>query len=80
METRGNGTRFIEYDKWEIVKHKSYNYAKNGLLKNIMSPIILETNNPALRILLQYTETSLIFVMKYIDMLKHFKNIHWKNR
>jgi hypothetical protein len=80
METRGNGTRFIEYDKWETVKHKSYDYAKNGLLKNIMSPIILETNNPALRILLQYTETSLIFVMKYIDMLKHFKNIHWKNR
>lgn len=80
MEIRSNGTRFNNYDSWEVVKHSPYNYAKHGLLNHIMSKIIVDTNNPALKSILQYTETSLIFVMKYVDILKNFKNIHWKNR
>lgn len=80
MEIRNNGTRFINYDSWEIIKHAPYNYAKNGLLKYIMSKQIVETTNPVLKILLQFVESSLFFVMKYTDILKNFKNIHWKNR
>lgn len=80
MEVRANGMRFNDYDKWEITKHTPYNYAKNGLLNHIMSPAIVNTNNNALKILLQYVESSLMFVMKYTDILKNFKNIHWKNR
>ena len=45
-----------------------------------MSPTIVNTTNPILKQLLNYVETSLIFVMKYIDILKNFKNPHWKNR
>ena len=30
MEIRNNGTRFYNYDKWEDIKHASYNYTKNG--------------------------------------------------
>jgi hypothetical protein len=80
MEVRNNGTRFSEYYKWEIVKHAPYNYAKHGLLKYIMSPSIVETTNPSLKALVQFVESSLFFVMKYTDILKNFKNIHWKNR
>jgi hypothetical protein len=80
MEVRNNGTRFLEYYKWENVKHQSYDYAKYGLLKHIMSPVIVNTTNPVLKVLLQYVESSLMFVMKYTDVLKNFKNIHWKNR
>jgi hypothetical protein len=80
MEIRNNGTRFYNYDTWEDKKHCPYNYAKNGLLKYIMSNQIVNTNNPALKILLQFVESSLFFVMKYTDMLKNFKNIHCKNR
>lgn len=80
MEIRNNGTRFINYDSWEIVKHTPYNYTKYGLLSHIMSKQIVNTNNPALKIVLQFVESSLFFVMKYTDILKNFKNIHWKNR
>lgn len=80
MEVRNNGTRFIEYRQWENTKHQPYDYAKDGLLKYIMSPAIVNTTNPALKTLLQYVETSLMFVMKYTDILKNFKNTHWKNR
>lgn len=80
MEVRNNGTRFYNYDNWEVVKHAPYNYVKHGLLNRIMSASIVNTTNPALKILLQYVESSLFFVMKYTDILKHFKNIHWKNR
>lgn len=80
MEVRNNGTRFLEYYKWENVKHQPYDYARYGLLKHIMSPVIVNTTNPVLKVLLQYVESSLMFVMKYTDVLKNFKNIHWKNR
>ena len=75
MEIRNNSTRFINYDEWEITKFNSYNYVKNGLLTHIMSKPIVNTNNPALKILLQFVESSLFFVMKYTDLLKNFKKI-----
>lgn len=80
MEIRDNGTRFINYDSWESVKHIPYNYTKYGLLNRIMSPAIVNTNNNALKMLLNFVEYSMVFVMKYTDILKNFKNIHWKNR
>lgn len=80
MEIRNNGTRFFNYDKWEIIKNEPYNYIKNGLLNHIMSKQIVNTTNPVLKVVLQYVESSLFFVMKYTDVLKNFKNIHWKNR
>jgi hypothetical protein len=80
MEINNNGTRFNKYYLWEDKKYISYDYARDGLLKHIMSPVILETNNPTLKILLQFVESSLIFAMKYVDILKNFKNTHWKNR
>lgn len=80
MEIRSNGTRFIKYRHWEDVKNSSYDYANEGLLTHIMSPVILNTTNPALKAVLQFVESSLVFVMKYTDLLKNFKNIHWKNR
>lgn len=80
METRNNATRFINYDRWESTKYMPYNYVKNGLLNRIMSSQIANTNNAIFKVLLQFVESSLFFVMKYTDILKNFKNIHWKNR
>jgi hypothetical protein len=80
METNSNGTRFKNYYLWENRKNMPYDYSREGLLKHIMSPVILNTKNTALKILLDYIESSFIFIMKYTDILKNFKNIHWKNR
>lgn len=80
MELRGNGTRFDEYYKWEAKTTREYDYAKHGLLNRIMSPAIVNTTNPLLQVVLQFIESSLVFTMKYVDILKNFKNIHWKNR
>jgi hypothetical protein len=80
MEIRNNGLRFNKYNLWEDAKYLPYDYARNGLLKHIMSSRIVDTTNPALKVILQFVESSLIFVMKYIDILKNFKNIHYRNR
>ena len=80
MEVRGNGTRFNNYDSWEYKKYMPYNYKKEGLLNRIMSPSIINTNNPMLKVILQFVESSLVFLMRYIDILKNFKNIYWTNR
>ena len=80
MEANSNGTRFKNYYLWESRKNMHYDYSREGLLKHIMSPVILNTKNTSLKILLDYIESSFIFIMKYTDILKNFKNIHWKNR
>lgn len=80
MEKHNNGTRFKDYCLWERKLYTAYNYSREGLLKHIMSPVILETKNGPLKILLQFVESSLVFAMKYVDILKNFKNIHWRNR
>ena len=43
MEIRTNGTRFKNYNKWEIIKQASYDYESEGLLNKIMSEPIVNT-------------------------------------
>lgn len=80
MKYNTNGYRFRNYYKWEYKKYSEYDYQRDGLLKHLLPKIIVESQNPILKFILNYVETSLIFLMKYVDKLKNFKNIHWKNR
>ena len=80
MQYRENGTRYKDYCLWEEHKYAPYDYERYGLLKHIMSSPIVNTKNTILQFVLSYYEKSIIFVLKYIDRLKNFKNYHWKNR
>lgn len=80
MITRPINYRYYNYYKWNKAKHEPYDYEKQGLLNKIMSRRILNTNNESLKIILNYLEYSLVFLMKYTDNLKYFKDVHWKNR
>ena len=75
-----NGTRYRYYYKWESKKNEPYNYDVEGLIKRILSKPIANSTNETLGLLLNYFERSLVFLMKSIDYLKHFKNPHWRNR
>lgn len=80
MEYRDNGYRFQNYCEWESTKQTPYDYKRNGLLQHILSRNIVSTENKVLKVILSYYEQSIIFLLKYVDRLKHFKNYHWKNR
>jgi len=80
MTYNDNGNRYKHYQHWENVKNAPYDYERYGLLNKIMSNRIYNTTNEALKVILSYYERSLIFAMKYVDRLKHFKNPYWKNR
>lgn len=80
MEKRPSGTRYKFYDQWDYVKNENYDYEKNGILNKIISHQISESKNEILQIILQYYEQTFIFLMKYIDKLKNFKNCGLKNR
>ena len=75
-----NGKRYKLNYLWEDKKNSPYNYEREGLKSHILSNTIVNSKNPILQTVLKYYETSIIFVLKYIDELKHFKNYHWKNR
>ncbi len=80
MVYKSNGARFKNYSLWETTKQTPYDYERDGLVKRILSKPITDTDNPILQTILKYYETSIVFLLKYIDILKNFKNIHWKNR
>lgn len=80
MTQKSNGYKYKNYCLWESTKQTPYNYEREGLVKRIVSKPIAETKNPILKIVLQIYETSIIFVLKSTDILKNFKNVHWKNR
>lgn len=81
---RTNGTRFEQYYKSEFYREKTknptYNYESNGILVNIMSHKIIESRNKFLQEILSFVEKSLLYLLKYTDELKRFKDVHWKNR
>lgn len=80
MISRQLGARYKYYDEYENKKNQPYNYEKYGLLNKIISSKIINTNNSVLRVILSYYEKSLVFLLKYIDRLKNFKNYNWVNR
>lgn len=80
MEYRENGTRYKNYKKWCVLKNNPYDYENDGLIKHLMSHNITSTNNHVLRVILTYFEKTLVYLLKYVDILKNFKNYHWKNR
>lgn len=85
MIQRSNGHRYINYDKWDVnysVVVKKYDYAKNGLLKHIISHVIYDAavdengnykDNPFGN-LLKYMETSFVICMKFVERMQNFKN------
>ena len=75
-----NGSRYKDNKLWEDKKYSPYDYERNGLLQHILSNRVVNSNNEFLKFILRYYEKSIIFVLKYIDQLKNFKNYHWKNR
>lgn len=74
METHNNGHRYYNYCKWEDKKNQPYDYARNGLLKHLMSTTIIESKNSTLQYLLKYIENTFIIMMKNIERFKHFKD------
>lgn len=75
-----NGLRFNSYRLYETRLHMPYDYANDGLLKHMISPRIRDTKNPVLKYMLHYVESSLVFVMKSVDILQNIHNYNWKNR
>lgn len=80
MEINQNGARYKNYILWSSTKQTPYDYEREGLVKRIVSKPIAQTTNPILKVILKFYESSIVFVFKSIDILKHFKDIHWWNR
>lgn len=80
MIIRANGTRYKAYKELSNKLYQPYDYERYGLLNKIVSHQISNSNNETLNVIKLFFEKSLIFLMKYTDFLKNFKNIHYSNR
>lgn len=80
MQVRKNGFRYEKYKTWGIPPDTTYDYCNNGIIKHMFSNKIANSKNQTLGIILNYFEQSIIFLLKYIDELKYFKDYNRKNR
>lgn len=78
MEYRPLGTRYKGIHKYDIMKHQPYDYKSNGLLNKILPAVIVNTKNKTTRMVLEFVEAVQLFLLEYVDELKHFKNTHRK--
>ena len=80
MNTQVNGKRFESFKEWEKTKNLEYDYAAKGITNKILSKPIANSDNPVLRIILNLYDSTITYMLKAIDILRDFKNIHSKNR
>ncbi len=80
MKVYENGYRYKNYDEFEKKLHQPYDYQKNGLIKHLISHKIVESKNKILQYIIMFIDRSFVYLLKYTDELKYFKNYLWKNR
>ena len=80
MRVNENGHRYVSYSRWERALHRPYDYANKGLMKRLVSNRLANTRNPITRYMMDIEEYSIVFVLKYIDILNNFFNYNWRNR
>ena len=75
------GGRYKNYYRYNPNPRK-YDYEHNGLLNRLMSRTIIRHSESslALQFVLNVFEQSIIFIFKYADKIKNFKNITKYNR
>lgn len=74
MEFRIRGTRRNEFAKHNIERNLSYDYEKEGLINKLLPKVIWQTKNTTTQAMLKYIEATMVWLMKYVDRLKNFKN------
>lgn len=80
MIVMDNGHRFLKYHEYSKELNTPYDYSKNGLLNKMMSEKISQSKSPVLKMMYDFYERSLIFLLQQVDVLAHYKDIAWKNR
>lgn len=61
-----------------MVMHKPFDYKKHGLLKQMLPKVITNTKNSTTKLVLEFVEHAMIFLISYVDELKNFKNPHFR--
>lgn len=78
MEYRTPGTKYQNIGQHDMTMHKPFDYKKHGLLKQMLPKVITNTKNSTTKLVLEFVEHAMIFLISYVDELKNFKNPHFR--
>lgn len=79
MEIRPIGSRRRYIKNYEVSNNQAYDYERYGLLNKVLPKVICETKNTSTRTVLRFVEYILVWLMRYVDDLKNFKNWNYKD-
>jgi hypothetical protein len=80
MTVYPNGKRYQYTKLYDEELNSPYNYSDDGLLRHMMSPRIVDSNNPITRFIVCVFEKEIVMLLKLTDILANFKNPYFKNR
>lgn len=79
MEIRPIGSRRRYVKNYEVSNNQACDYERYGLLNKVLPKVIYETKNTSTKAVLRFVEYILVWLMKYVDDLKNFKNWNYKD-
>lgn len=79
MEIRPIGSRRRYIKNYEVSNNQAYDYERYGLLNKVLPKVICKTKNTSTRAVLRFVEYILVWLMRYVDDLKNFKNWNYKD-
>lgn len=77
-EYRPNGTRWEYTKKHQRAKWQPYDYARQGLLNKLLPEHVYNAKNTTTRAVFKFVEDVCVEILKYVDMLRHFKDWNWR--
>ena len=78
MEYRTPGTKYQNSGQYDLTMHKPFDYKKHGLLKQMLPKVITNTKNSTTKLVLEFVEHAMLFLISYVDELKNFKNPNFR--
>ena len=78
MIYRPEYTKYKSLRRRNQLKYLPYDYESKGLLKNLLPKVITNTENVTTKYVINLVEKSMVFLLKYVDVLKNFKNWSFK--
>lgn len=77
MEYREPGTKDQYFSMYETRKCMPYDYKNEGLLVRLLPPTVYNASNPVTHSMIVFIEKMFVWLMGYVDELKHFKNWYY---
>ena len=68
------GEHYDVVELYSFKKNQPYDYKRKGIIKNLMTPRVFNTQNSTTKMIVEFIEAVAQFLVEYVGELRNFKN------